>query len=159
MEAECPKCGTVYDVSVGEIGAKATCAACHAEFIVSGKNQSASPKRIAVPPRSAARKNTDLMMRVMMSNRGDVAFISPTIANILQWIWYAVCVVGTICMIHVGIMVLHYGNRMAGFMTIACTLVALPVALLFVRLAYEGIVALFEIVRHLREIRDKLDVL
>jgi len=157
MEAKCPHCGTAYDVAAGEIGIKAVCETCHTEFVIGGQSRSAQPKRIAVPFRVTGKTKVNPIARSAMSDRGDVAFISPTIAKILQWLGYVACLICGTIQIGIGIRCIANYEGMIGTFMIACTLVVLPIAMLFVRLTYEGVVALFEIVRHLREIRDKLD--
>jgi predicted Zn finger-like uncharacterized protein len=158
MEAKCPHCGTAYDVSAGEIGIKAVCETCHTEFVIGGQSRSAQPKRIAVFSRVTGKTKVNPIARSAMSDRGDVAFISPTIAKILQWLGYMACLIYGIIEIGIGISCIANHKGMIGPFMIACTLVVLPIAMLFVRLMYEGIVTLFEIVRHLREIRDKMDI-
>ena len=92
-------------------------------------------------------------------DRGDVTFISPLIARILQYILYVVSVVIAFVQLEAGVMLISNGRAellKTGCILIALSLVGLLIALLLVRLFYEGVVALIEIVRHLREIRDIL---
>ena len=159
VDAKCPKCGTLYEVAVDEIGTKATCENCHAEFVVGGNKREARPRRIVVSSRPDGKSTSKPGVRSVMPDRCDVVFISPTIAKILEWICYIMCVVSAISCFVMGVLLVSQGDRQHGAEAIVATIIALPLAILIVRLIYEGIVALFEILRHLREIRDKLDLM
>ena len=71
----------------------------------------------------------------------------------LYFIWWFINIVDSlVCLIWIGAVLESY--RAKG--TVWIPLVIWPVALLFNRLAYEAAIALFEMVRHLRQIRDEL---
>lgn len=160
METKCPHCGTVYDVLENEVGTRVTCNICNKDFIVLSTRKCANQKkRIVVSNAKDSKTMHSHTVGSVFVDRGDVAFISPSIARILQYILYIVSVVIAFVQLGAGVMLISNGDAeflKTGCILIASSLVGLLIALLLVRLFYEGVVALFEIVRHLREIRDKL---
>lgn len=169
----CPNCGQKFDVDDGMVGTPIACPACGKPIIVpannslrtkekregdddgvSRKNDSSGNKRIKIKRiNSPSASNVSAYLSVDDSN--DVHFIGVIIAKIVYWIFSIFAVVGFGYAIAVGMMIkfVPWSDKI-----VSCGMLLLQMigSLFGLRLMYEGFVALFEVVRHLRQIRDTL---
>ena len=139
MNCKCPHCGTEYEVEEGDIGKYTNCLSCGKGFVVKRKG---SLGRKVVSQYSGKDP-------VLGSDGKDVKFVAPLILTILQYLQY-------VAVILVGRKWFCYFMKIEEFDIAAQIVIAMLAALLSIRLEYEFFLAIFEGVRHLREVRDKL---
>ncbi len=142
MDAKCPQCGSIYEVGIEDIGVITICESCGKEF------------EIKAVTSDAHSINTGKKAKPRL--HGDVLFIAPTLCRILQYIGNVLSVVVFIA--------LGFNNLpersnppLVILLFLAC-MVGMLISLLIVRLWYEFSIAFFEAVRHLRQIRDKIEI-
>lgn len=167
MDAKCPQCGSVYEISEEDIGVIATCESCGKEFEV--KAVPSGARKIDMGKKAKPRlhgiesvKYSALLSAERNRNTesdNDVLFIAPTLCRILQYVGYVLSVV---VFAGLGIKNLIEGfnhlEPLIGVLFFLACVVSMLLSLLIVRLWYEFSIAFFEAVRHLRQIRDKMEV-
>ena len=147
MNTKCPHCGTSYEVSASELGHEGVCEKCGKSFVIRA-TASATNKHIIVSHKGNG-KAEYARQRSKRHEFDDVEFISSTIGKLMQWIGY----IGVVC--YCVVFVIACMKR-EDFISVPFALLGMVFALLMIRLWYEFVVAIFEIVRHLREIRTRL---
>jgi predicted Zn finger-like uncharacterized protein len=155
IEVKCPKCGAVYEVSSSQIGAKAVCEICGTEFIIKSMSPNSHIKRMNVPSKEQIKKIFRQVSR--NGNQKDVEFITPIVLKYFQYILYILDVLLSVVSVIVVVMCPFFSFQVKISISFLIVCIGLPLSILLTRVSYEFMVAVFQIVYHLREIRDKID--
>lgn len=151
MEAQCPHCGTIYDVVKDDCGQLVMCESCGKKFAVEFKHSH-------VAKSSLTKSRQFRIGKICGNSDGDVHFIAPSLCCALLYI-------GNILAVLVG-MIGGVGNAyveiknlepLRAVFVLGVWFIATVFGLVIIRMWYELTVAIFEIVRHLRQIRDRKD--
>ena len=121
-------------------------AAAPTQVVVMPPQPAAVPQTVVVPPQGGGRRFV----------HSDVGFMTPVLLAILQYLGY----VGVA--VYAGIQIFFLVQNMYTWdpkymFNLAMIFIGVIVGCLVVRLLYESMVAIFEIVKHLREIRNRLE--